>query len=208
MSTRDCVAQAIAERIGPVDTDTDYERGRRIARMQPECFIVQPGLVQLEPYEPPDKSARHVRLGLSPRIDDFASADLDEFSTMQVLTLEAKDWVLTVDTDVNEPEPLRYDNRSNWKRFPPSKRKRMASWRRATDREKLRYAPLAGRVPSVPRWARHPDHYKLRRLGDATVVQRIRVYAQMGADVSDQLEQHSREWVHRVAYALAAPKRD
>lgn len=78
----------------------------------------------------------------------------------------------------------------------------LKSWRFASEHERARYAPLAGKDRHRwPWWAWHPDHGRRQRLGSVIVRQVLTVYAQRGADLRDLLRRHSDDWCQRVARA-------
>lgn len=179
-----------------------------LAEIPAECLKCLPGLVELVRHEPDCWPPRpwlelHQPGRVSPIFDESAALALESL-TVQRLVLESKTYMLAMTVEATEPGPSPVYNRSGkWKRHPPSRRRRMRSWRCAPDSEKLRYAPLAG-LRSVPWWARHPDAGRIVPIGNVQVTQQIFVYSQRGMDslLKDQLEAYSREWRLRVVEAL------
>jgi len=203
---------ALRDRLAPMPIrhiERDLGAHRLSVELDPVCFTCKPGLVKLEPFTPPHWPPPPYHLfPIWPkrhRVFDF-SAPIDESAMVQSVTLESKRWVMNVELEVMVDRQLRFDDfdwGGKWKRHPPSKRKRMRSWLRATDHEKLRFAPLRGRFDEVPRWAQHPGRHRLERLGHVVVSQELHVFAQHSADAELEalLEEHSRDWVDRVARA-------
>lgn len=200
---------ALRVRLHPDSVELDPVVNGLVATMPRETFVVEPGVQRLVPREVPD-TPPWLRMHAHSRCDSFADfvAGGYPITYATVLHLERRDYGLSITCDVNRPVALRLDFSCKWKRHPPSKRRRMRSWKRAPYTAKRRYAPLSNYVGPLPIWALHPDHFRLERLGQARVVQRIAVYAQSGADIDELMDRHSREWVGRVSGALARPRRD
>lgn len=173
-------------------------------RLPNACLIVRPGLMQLESYTP-DRWPPRDWLQLAPHFrarDLFdASAALDPCAVVSTVVLKARKHILHIESDVHERIPPRIDRSGKWKAHPPSKRRRMRSWRYASDAEKLRYAPLAG-LECVPWWARHPEAHRTRRIGAVEVAQELFVYAQDSAPIDDLLQRYADEWCGRITEGL------
>lgn len=165
------------------------------------CFICRPGIMRLEPYTPDQYPPRPWLECPSFARRSVFDTDIDLRSTVVTHVLEAKKYIVNVEVEMLVPVPCAYDFSGKWKSHPPSKRKRMRSWIRATDAEKLKYAPLAG-LPRVPWWAQHPDSRRVERIGTADVTQEMWIFAQDNAPIDDLLQRHSDEWVGRVTEAL------
>lgn len=203
----DALERAVRGRLGyDCEISRDYEGrsyGPSLAvRMKPVCFICRPGWVQLEPHTPchwppPEFEQMSIMPGLS-RLFDYES--IGPLSTVQTVTLRAQRHCMMMEIEMTTPATIRYSTSTKWKAHPPSKRKRMDSWRRAPDMVKLRYAPLAG-LDRVPWWARHPDTWRVDPLGTVAVRQDTYVYSQPNAreELTGLLEEHSREWCAKMA---------
>lgn len=174
------------------------EHGWRVI-LEPACVISEAdGLKQHYPISWPPPEAMRLTV-------PFRSADNGGLygGAVEAETLYSKQYVQEVEEDIYVPYIAVYDHGGRWKAHPPSKRKRMASWRRATDSEKLRYAPLAG-MSKVPWWARHPDAGGRLNIGRVLVCRRVFVFAEKSAEKlrDEQLERFSDEWGGRVTKAL------
>lgn len=95
---------------------------------------------------------------------------------MKEIVLHRSTFHMTDEIDITEPAPFSYDRSGRWKAHPPSKRKRMRSWLRASPSERLRYAPLRG-CGEIPAWLRHPDERRRVTICRIVYHQEIGVFA-------------------------------
>jgi hypothetical protein len=199
----DKLAAAVRQRIGSIGAVTiepDLKRHASVnVTLDSAHFACTPGIMQLQPIKEPRGRHQQYRLPSRASFVFDPTAPIDD--VVHTTMLNATNYMLHVKAEMTEPAPQRHSRSMKWKRFPPSRRKRMKSWRWASDYQKLRYAPLAG-LSRVPLWAKHPDARRRWPLGNAQVRQRIHVYTQDGAPVDQLLQEHSREWVIKVTQAL------